>query len=83
MSYQIIWREQALNTAARFLKDDPEGLRQVFASVDLLAEEPRPPGTATYGSPDLRRLHVGFYRIMYEVTDSTVTIVIMHLGRAG
>ncbi|ADI07438.1 hypothetical protein SBI_04318 [Streptomyces bingchenggensis BCW-1] len=83
MNYRIIWDDPAINAAARFLKDDPEGLQQVFAAVDLLAVDPRPIGTAEYGSPDLRRMHVGFYRVMYEITESTVTIMVMHLGRTG
>ncbi|MFD0403738.1 type II toxin-antitoxin system RelE/ParE family toxin [Kitasatospora sp. NPDC127116] len=83
MSCTIIWDEPAINAAARFLKDDPEGLRQVMDAVDLLADSPRPPGTAEYGSPDLRRMHVGLYRVMYEITEAAVTIVVIHLGRTG
>ncbi|MFI1397585.1 type II toxin-antitoxin system RelE/ParE family toxin [Streptomyces sp. NPDC020681] len=83
MTYEIIWRLQATDVATRFLKDDPDGLRQVFAAVDLLAGDPRPPGTAEYGSPDLRRMHVGMYRLLYEIADATITIVIIHIGRLG
>lgn len=89
MSHTVIWDEPALNAAARFLKDDPDGLRQVLDATDLLVDDPRPEGSAAYGSPDLRRMHVGRYRIMYEITEDTVTkektvtIVIIHLGRAG
>ncbi|WP_280726874.1 type II toxin-antitoxin system RelE/ParE family toxin [Kitasatospora sp. MAA4] len=50
-------------------------------AVDLLATDPRPEGSAPYGSPDLRRMHVGPYRVMYEITEHTVTIVVLHLGR--
>ncbi|MGW7636130.1 type II toxin-antitoxin system RelE family toxin [Streptomyces decoyicus] len=52
-------------------------------AVDLLADQPRPDGTAEYGSPDIRRMHVGRYRVLYEIFDATVTIVIIHLGRIG
>ncbi len=81
MSFQIIWAEQATNSAVRFLKDDPDGLRQVYAAVDLLAEEPRPAGTVAYGSPELRRMHVGLYRLIYEIDEGTITIVVLHVGR--
>lgn len=83
MNYTIIWDEAAVNTAARFLKDDPEGLRQLMDAVDLLADQPRPQGTIEYGSPDLRRMHVGRYRVLYEITEATVTIVVIHVGRTG
>ncbi|WP_326693226.1 MULTISPECIES: type II toxin-antitoxin system RelE/ParE family toxin [unclassified Streptomyces] len=83
MTYTIVWEEAALNAAARFLKDDADGLRQLMDAVDLLAGQPRPEGTVEYGSPDLRRMYVGRYRVVYEITDSTVTVVVMHLGRTG
>ncbi|MDX3772351.1 MULTISPECIES: type II toxin-antitoxin system RelE family toxin [unclassified Streptomyces] len=83
MTYTVIWDEVAIDAAARFLKDDPVGLRQLMDAVDLLATEPRPGGSAEYGSRDLRRMHVGRYRVMYEITESTVTIVIIHIGRLG
>lgn len=81
MSYQVFWEEPALDVATRFLRDDPDGLQQVFKATDLLAVDPRPEGTTEYGSPDLRRMHVGRYRIMYEITESTVTVMVVHLGR--
>ncbi|GAA2992866.1 hypothetical protein GCM10020229_01700 [Kitasatospora albolonga] len=83
MTHRITWDEHAINAAARFLKDDPDGLRQVMDAVDLLADDPRPTGSTAYGSPDLRRMHVGRYRVMYEIADSTVTIVIVNLGRVA
>ncbi|KAA0927029.1 type II toxin-antitoxin system RelE family toxin [Streptomyces apricus] len=73
----------AIDAAARFLKDDTEGLRQPMDAVDLLADQPRPEGSTAYGSPDLRRMHVGRYRVMYEITEATVTIVVIHIGRPG
>ncbi|MFJ1751307.1 type II toxin-antitoxin system RelE/ParE family toxin [Kitasatospora sp. NPDC088134] len=83
MKYTILWDEPAINAAARFLKDDPEGLRQLMDAVDLLAASPRPPGSTEYGSADLRRIHVGRYRVMYEITETTVTVIVIHLGRIG
>lgn len=83
MSHEIIWDEAALDMAARFLKDDPEGLRQLIASIDLLADSPRPEGSTPYGSPNLRRIHSGRYRALYEISDATVTIIVIHIGRTG
>ncbi|MEU2559320.1 type II toxin-antitoxin system RelE/ParE family toxin [Streptomyces longispororuber] len=83
MSYQVFWEEPALGVAARFMEDDPDGVRHVFAATDLLASDPRPAGTAEYGSPNLRRMHVGRYRVLYELTESTVTVMVLHLGRTA
>ncbi|MYW69167.1 type II toxin-antitoxin system RelE/ParE family toxin [Streptomyces sp. SID8379] len=81
MSYHVIWHERATNTAVRFLKDDPEGLRQVYAAADQLADDPRPIGTTAYGSPELRRMHIGRYRLLYEIDEGTITIIVLNIGR--
>ncbi|WP_432125966.1 type II toxin-antitoxin system RelE family toxin [Streptomyces sp. bgisy082] len=83
MTHSIVWSESAIAAAVRFLKDDPDGLSQLMDAVDLLADRPRPEGSTAYGSPDLRRMHVGFYRVMYEITEATVTLVVIHVGRLG
>lgn len=81
MTYRILWDPSATNSAVRFLKDDPDGLRQLFTAVDWPADEPRPAGSVAYDSPDLRRLRAGRYRVLYEITESTVTIVVLQVGR--
>jgi hypothetical protein len=37
----------------------------LWDSVSQLADEPRPPESFPYGSPDLRRLRAGRYRVFY------------------
>ncbi|MFE0672942.1 type II toxin-antitoxin system RelE/ParE family toxin [Streptomyces sp. NPDC058867] len=81
MTYQIIWEPRATNAAVRFLKDDPAGLAAVYQAVDGLAVQPRPADSAPYGSPDLRRLHIGDYRVLYVIEDDVVRIMVTHLGR--
>lgn len=83
MTYQIIWHEQATSNAVRYLKDDPDGLLRVYAAADLLADNPRPAGSTALGSPDLRRMHVGLYRLMYEIDEDSITIVVLHIGRVS
>lgn len=83
MTYTIVWDKAAIEAAARFLRDDPEGLRQLMDAVDLLAGQPRPQGMTPSGSPDPRRMNAGRYRVLYEITDATVTIVVIRIGRLG
>ncbi|GGZ00996.1 type II toxin-antitoxin system RelE family toxin [Streptomyces nitrosporeus] len=83
MTYLITWDEHAIDQAARFLKDDPDGLRQVMDAVDLLAHAPSPEGSAPYGAPTLRRVHVGRYRVLYEIKETEITVIVIHVGRVG
>lgn len=79
MSYEVIWEPKALAQAERLAKDDPDGVRQVFAAVGRLAVEPRPDGA--FGSADLLRIHIGAYRVMYEISERQIRISVIHLGR--
>lgn len=81
MSCAIDWDMVALGRAGRFMKDDVAGVEQVMAACGYLAADPRPPGSAEYGSPDDRRIHVGRYRVFYEIDDAAEQITITHLGR--
>ncbi|MGR8010352.1 type II toxin-antitoxin system RelE family toxin [Streptomyces hypolithicus] len=79
MTYQVIWEPEALAQVEQFAKDDPQGVRQVFTAVDHLADDPRPEGA--FGSTDLLRIHIGIYRVLYEISDQQVRISVIHLGR--
>jgi mRNA interferase RelE/StbE len=78
VSPRVDYDERAIDQAATFL-DDPPGIREVLDAIDRLADDPRQPGSFPYGSPDLRRLRVGRYRILYEITDDTIAI--RHIAR--
>ncbi|GHD14841.1 hypothetical protein GCM10010313_41700 [Streptomyces violarus] len=80
MTYEIIFEPQALDSAARFLKEDPRGLAVVLDRIDQLADDPRPAGTVPYGV-DIRRLRVGDHRVLYAIDDEVIHILVTHLGR--
>ncbi|NUQ97290.1 MAG: type II toxin-antitoxin system RelE/ParE family toxin [Streptomyces sp.] len=83
MAYEITWEPAATSTAVRYLKEDPAGLSAVYEAVDALASEPRPPGSLPYGSPSLRRLYVGDYRVLYIIDADVIHIMVTHLGRTA
>lgn len=83
MSLRIVYEEKAIDQAAGFLADDPGGLGAVLDAIDQLASEPRPAGSFPYGSPDLRRLRIGRYRVMYEIQGDVVSIGHIARGDAG
>jgi mRNA interferase RelE/StbE len=45
VSRQVIWEAQAIDQAAGFLRDDPDGVREMLDAVARLADEPRPAGS--------------------------------------
>ena len=81
MSYEVNWETQALDKAVGFLGDDPIGVAVLWNSVSQLADEPRPPESFPYGSPDLRRLRAGRYRVFYTIDDERRVVQIDQVAR--
>ena len=59
--------------------DDPVTARRLSAVVKGLAKIPEPQGSIHRGDSLIHRLHVGDYRVLYEVTDDVVRV--WSLGR--
>ncbi|MBA8823170.1 mRNA interferase RelE/StbE [Saccharopolyspora lacisalsi] len=52
------------------------------AAIDQLAGNPRPAGVAAVKSPPgCLRLRVGDYRVLYEVQDHHLVVLVIDLGR--
>ncbi|HME66953.1 MAG TPA: hypothetical protein VKG61_18850 [Streptosporangiaceae bacterium] len=49
MSRQIVWETQAIDQAAGFLHDDPDGVREMLDEVARLADEPALRGRSHMG----------------------------------
>lgn len=55
--------------------------RRVRAAIELLADEPRPPGcVALAGEESVYRVRVGDNRILYEVIDARSMIRVIRVG---
>jgi mRNA interferase RelE/StbE len=81
VSYQVNWEIQALDQTAGFLRDDAVGVAALWDIIGQLADEPRPPGSFPYGSPDLRRLRAGRYRVFYTIDEEGRAVQIDHVAR--
>jgi mRNA interferase RelE/StbE len=58
--------------------------RRILAKIELLAEEPRPPGAVMLtGCHGVFRIRVGDYRVVYSVSDTELIVLIIELGRRG
>ena len=81
MSSQVNSEVQALDRTADFLSDDLAGVRGLWESVSRLADEPRPSESFPFGSPDLRRLRAGRYRVFYTIDEDRKLVQINHVAR--
>jgi mRNA interferase RelE/StbE len=56
-------------------------LRRIDAAIIALARNPRPPGAKKLRAQDDRyRIRVGDYRVIYEVDDAQLLILIVDVG---
>ncbi|HSH61884.1 MAG TPA: type II toxin-antitoxin system RelE/ParE family toxin [Acidimicrobiales bacterium] len=76
------YRVEIARRAVRALAALPRREQQrVRAAIDLLADNPRPPGcTKLTGEDAAYRVRVGVYRIVYEVLDD---LLLVHVVRVG
>jgi mRNA interferase RelE/StbE len=81
VSYEVNWEIRALDQAAGFLREDPAGVAALWEIVSRLTTDPRPPESFAYGSPDLRRLRAGRYRVFYTIDEKQRVVQIDHVAR--
>jgi mRNA interferase RelE/StbE len=62
-------------------KLDPPGRRRVQAAIDLLAEDPRPPGARQLvGGAGEWRVRTGDFRIIYDIRDGELLVLVVKVG---
>ncbi|MBI2827616.1 MAG: type II toxin-antitoxin system RelE/ParE family toxin [Planctomycetia bacterium] len=71
-----------LASADRALRRLPVTIqRRIIAAVDRLADNPRPRGSAKLaGEEDAWRIRVGEYRVLYEIEDDRLVVLVVRVG---
>lgn len=78
MTYRITLAPPA---ARQLRKLDPQARRRIQAALELLAVEPRPPAaTQLVGGSGEWRVRTGDYRIVYEVADDHLLVLVLRVG---
>jgi len=78
MSYEV----QILPKAARQIKALSVEVRQdISLTIQSLANEPRPIGVKKLsGEKDIYRVRVGNYRVLYQIVDKVLVVVVVSVG---
>jgi mRNA interferase RelE/StbE len=78
MSYRI---EVAPAAVRQLRKLDRVAQRRVQAAIELLASQPRPSGAKKLvGGDDEWRVRTGDYRIVYEIHDHVLLVLVVAVG---
>jgi mRNA interferase RelE/StbE len=76
--YQI----QIAPSAVRQLRKLPQSVQErIVRRVEALAADPRPRGSVKLeGEADLYRIRVGVYRVVYQVRDNELIVLVLRVG---
>ena len=57
-----------------------QDLKRIIDKIHLLADDPRPPGSIKLSGKDYYRIRQGDYRIVYEIVENRLVIVVIKIG---
>ena len=77
MSYSVLIERRAQSELASQPRDAYDRLKAAILSLE---NNPRPNNCRKLTGRDAWRIRVGDYRVIYEVNDSTKTVVVLHVG---
>ena len=78
MTYRI---EVAPGAIRQLRKLEPSARRRVQAAIELLADQPRPSGAKRLvGGNGEWRVRTGGYRVVYEVRDDVLLVLVVAIG---
>ena len=76
-SYRLVIKPSAGKEIEALPKQDR---RRIVAKITSLSRAPRPPGCEKLSGHDQYRLRQGNYRILYEIQDLDLVIVVVRVG---
>ena len=56
---------------------------KIITAIEKLKNNPRPAGVKKLTGRDAWRIRVGEYRIIYEIYDKSLRVLILHIGPRG
>jgi len=78
MTYAVLFKPSARKALAKL----PRSVQvRLIEAAEALAQNPRPPGVKKLqGDENLWRIRVGAYRIVYEIHDARLVVLVVRIG---
>lgn len=83
--YEVRLARRAERGLRKVRAGDPSGYRRIGEAIRSLATDPRPPGAARLQGlePPALRIRVGGYRVLYEVRDRELVVLVVNVAPRG
>lgn len=76
-SYELVFRKSVAKDLRAFPKKD---VKRIMQRISSLALDPRPSGCEKLSGQERYRIRQGAYRIIYEIIDATLHVLIVKVG---
>ena len=57
-----------------------QDVRRILERIEMLADDPRPRGSEKLSTQELYRIRQGRYRILYEIQDLVLIVIVVKVG---
>ena len=75
--YRLLFKRSITKDLRSIPKKD---VSRTLNRIEALADDPRPPGCEKLSARELYRIRQGNYRILYEIHDDVLVIVVVKVG---
>ena len=75
--YRLVFRKSVARDLGRIPNHD---LKRILVTLESLSEDPRPVGIEKLSGNERYRVRQGNYRIIYEINDNEVVVVVVKVG---
>jgi mRNA interferase RelE/StbE len=76
-SYELTFKKSVAKDLRAFPKQD---VKRIMQRIQALSADPRPPGCEKLSGQERYRVRQGVYRIIYEVADEVLTVLVVKVG---
>ena len=76
-SYSIEFAKSVRKDFKGIPRNDAE---RILKRISSLSREPRPPDSKKLSNEDAYRIRVGSYRVIYEIRDQLIVVIILKVG---
>ena len=77
MTYAVLIERRAQRVLAKIAQPQRD---RIIAAIQRLGDEPRPAGVKKLSGRGAWRIRVGAYRVLYEIRDSQLIVLIVDVG---
>lgn len=79
-SYRLEFKKSVAKDLRAIPKQD---VRRILKRIEALADDPRLPGCQKLCDREIYRVRQGIYRILYEIQDDVLLIIVIEVGSRG